>query len=152
MSCFLSPGGGRALRSAKMSSWLPSLRLCTSGVSATTRMTCGSPRWRRPAGPRPGARLTGAGTPRRCRRAVSGSMTTPLRAKPDYQLITDPAEFGSLIDRLIAEAKPVGYDVETSYEGEPRPDAQKHPEENFICGFSLTNSLAWARAIPIAFR
>ena len=78
-------------------------------------------------------------------------MTTPPRAKPDYQLITDPGEFASLIDRLIAEAKPVGYDIETSYEGEPRPDAQKHPEENFICGFSLTNSLSWARAVPIAF-
>ena len=78
-------------------------------------------------------------------------MTTPPRAKPDYQLIIDPEEFSSLIDRLIAEAKPVGYDIETSYEGEPRPDAQKHPEENFICGFSLTNSLDWARAVPIAF-
>ena len=78
-------------------------------------------------------------------------MTTPPRAKPDYQLIIDPEEFSALIDRLIAEAKPVGYDIETSYEGEPRPDAQKHPEENFICGFSLTNSLSWARAVPIAF-
>ena len=45
----------------------------------------------------------------------------------------------------------IGYDIETSYDGDPRPDAQKHPEENFICGFSLTNSLAWARAVPIAF-
>jgi DNA polymerase I-like protein with 3'-5' exonuclease and polymerase domains len=83
--------------------------------------------------------------------AVSGGMSTPLPAKPDYQMITDPDEFSALVDRLIAEAKPVGFDVETSYEGEPRADAQKHPEENFICGFSLTNSLSWARAVPIAF-
>ena len=72
-------------------------------------------------------------------------------AKPDYQLITDLGELESLTDRLIQEAKPTGYDCETSYDGEPRPDAQKHPEENFICGFSLTNSLSWARAVPIAF-
>ena len=78
-------------------------------------------------------------------------MTSPLPAKPDYQLLADPAELETLTDRLIAEAKPIGYDIETSYDGDPRPDAQKHPEENFICGFSLTNSLAWARAVPIAF-
>ena len=78
-------------------------------------------------------------------------MSSPLSAKPDYQMITSPDEFSSLIDRLIREAKPIGYDCETSYEGEPRADAQKHPEENFICGFSLTNALSWARAIPIAF-
>jgi DNA polymerase I-like protein with 3'-5' exonuclease and polymerase domains len=76
---------------------------------------------------------------------------SPLPAKPDYQLITDPGELRALTDRLIAEGKPVAYDVETSYDGEPRADAQKHPEENFICGFSLTNSLAWARAVPITF-
>ena len=97
------------------------------------------------------ASLTGAGTSLRCRSAVLPDMTSPLPAKPDYQLLTDPAELETLTDRLIAEAKPIGYDIETSYEGEPRPDAQKHPEENFICGFSLTNSLAWARAVPIAF-
>jgi DNA polymerase I-like protein with 3'-5' exonuclease and polymerase domains len=83
--------------------------------------------------------------------AVLHFMPSPLPAKPDYQLITDPAELEVLTDRLAAEGKPVGYDIETSYDGEPRADAQKHPEENFICGFSLTNSLSWARAVPIAF-
>lgn len=78
-------------------------------------------------------------------------MASPLPAQPSYSLITDIAELEELTDRLIAEAKPVGYDIETSYEGEPRADAQKHPEENFICGFSLTNSLSWARAVPVAF-
>jgi DNA polymerase I-like protein with 3'-5' exonuclease and polymerase domains len=78
-------------------------------------------------------------------------VTNPLPSKFDYQLITDQAEFEDLTDRLIAEGEPVAYDVETSYHGEPRADAQKHPEENFICGFSLTSSLAWARAVPIAF-
>lgn len=81
----------------------------------------------------------------------AGGLTSPVRARSDDQLITDLAEFEDLIDRLIREAKPVGYDIETSYEGDPRPDAQKHPEENFICGFSLTNSMSWARAVPIAF-
>jgi DNA polymerase I-like protein with 3'-5' exonuclease and polymerase domains len=75
----------------------------------------------------------------------------PLPENPDYQLVTDQGELENLIDRLVDEGKPVGYDCETSYDGEPRADAQKHPEENFICGFSLTNSLKWARAVPIAF-
>jgi DNA polymerase I-like protein with 3'-5' exonuclease and polymerase domains len=70
---------------------------------------------------------------------------------PDYQLITDSGELESLTDRLIHEGSAIGFDCETSYEGEPRADAQKHPEENFICGFSLTNSLSWARAVPVAF-
>ena len=69
----------------------------------------------------------------------------------DTALITDAAELKDLTDRLAGEGKPIGYDVETSYQGEPRADAAKHPEENFICGFSLTNSLSWARAVPIAF-
>ena len=78
-------------------------------------------------------------------------MAPRLPERYDAGLITDAAELKDLTDRLIGEAKPVGYDIETSYEGEPRADAAKHPEENFICGFSLTNSLSWARAVPIAF-
>lgn len=78
-------------------------------------------------------------------------MTPRLPDRYDADLITDAAELKDLTDRLVGEAKPVGYDVETSYEGEPRADAAKHPEENFICGFSLTNSLSWARAVPVAF-
>lgn len=75
----------------------------------------------------------------------------PLPTAPNYALVTEADELLELTDLLIAESAPVAYDIETSYEGAPRPDAQKHPEENFICGFSLTNSLAWARAIPIGF-
>lgn len=85
------------------------------------------------------------------RLAVSRSVAIQIPERYDAALITDPAELENLADRLADEGKPVGYDVETSYEGEPRARAATHPEENYICGFSLTNSLTWARAVPIAF-
>lgn len=64
-------------------------------------------------------------------------------------LITREQELADLAERLLAEGLPVGYDIETGYEGESRESAQLHPEENFIAGFSFTNSVSWARYVPI---
>jgi DNA polymerase I-like protein with 3'-5' exonuclease and polymerase domains len=68
---------------------------------------------------------------------------------PSYALLTVTEEFEQLCERLIAEGRPFGFDIESSYDGEPRSHAQLHPEENFPCGLSLTNSLAWARYAPL---
>lgn len=73
-------------------------------------------------------------------------MTTPT---PSYGLLTADEELEELVRRLGAELKPVGFDIETSYDGEVREKAQLHPEEGFIAGFSLTNSLAWGRYVAL---
>ena len=68
---------------------------------------------------------------------------------PNYELLTDVVELHELVERLIAEGKPVGYDIETGYEGESREKASVHPEENFVVGISFTSSLTWARYVPL---
>lgn len=66
-------------------------------------------------------------------------------AAPSYALISGIEEFERLCARLLADGRPFGFDIETSYEGEEREAAQLHPEENFVAGLSLTNSAAWGR-------
>lgn len=70
-------------------------------------------------------------------------------AGPSYDLLTSESELTSLVARMLAEGRPFGFDIETGYEGESREKAGLHPEENFICGISLTNSVSWARYIPL---
>jgi DNA polymerase I-like protein with 3'-5' exonuclease and polymerase domains len=64
---------------------------------------------------------------------------------PSYGLIGSTEEFEQLCAKLVADGKPFGFDIETSYDGEPREHAQLHPEENFVAGLSFTNDLTWAR-------
>jgi DNA polymerase I-like protein with 3'-5' exonuclease and polymerase domains len=68
---------------------------------------------------------------------------------PNYGLVTSDDELELLFKKLVSDGVPVGYDIETGYEGETREDAQLHPEENFIAGLSLTNDLTWARYLPL---
>jgi len=70
-------------------------------------------------------------------------------AAPSYGLTVSDDEFEKICQRIAADGRPFGYDIETSYDGDPREGAPLHPEENFICGLSLTNSLAWARYAPL---
>lgn len=70
----------------------------------------------------------------------------------NYGLITTDEALQSLVDKLLAEGKPVGFDVETGYEG---PDRKKGSldvdwDAQFVCGFSITNSPDWARYVPVA--
>lgn len=67
----------------------------------------------------------------------------------NYGYIADLDEVVELIDRLIVEGKPIGFDIETGYRGPDKEKTQFHPEEAFIVGFSITNSLQWARYIPM---
>lgn len=72
----------------------------------------------------------------------------------DCGLITTVSELDQVFARVMIDARagrPFAWDIETGYEGEPRPSAAVHPEENFICGFSLTSSTSWARAVPTRF-
>jgi DNA polymerase I-like protein with 3'-5' exonuclease and polymerase domains len=69
--------------------------------------------------------------------------------RPSYRLIETVEDFEQVCQKLVSEGIPFGFDIETSYDGEPREHAQLHPEENFVCGLSFTNSLAWARYAPL---
>ena len=75
-------------------------------------------------------------------------MTSPA---PDYQVSPTTDEVRAICSQLLAERMPVGIDIETGYDGEFRPDAQKHPEEGFIVSIQITNSNHWARFWPLRF-
>lgn len=71
----------------------------------------------------------------------------------NYGAIKSADQFGQFVDRLIAENKPIGFDIESGYTG---PDLEKgallpfHPNW-ILVGFSFTNSPTdWARYVPIA--
>lgn len=72
-----------------------------------------------------------------------------MEVAPSYGLIVSLAEFQALTGKLAGDLQPVAFDIETGYDGETRENAQLHPEENFVAGFSLTNDLTWARYTPI---
>lgn len=73
-------------------------------------------------------------------------MSTPA---PSYGLITTLAELEQVTAKIIAGGRPFGFDIETGYDGPEREGAAKHPEENFVAGISFTDSLSWARYVPI---
>lgn len=70
---------------------------------------------------------------------------------PSYAMITDLGELEELCARLAAEKKPIGLDEETSYPGEDREHGALRAEINWIVSIQLTNSLDWARMIPLGF-
>jgi DNA polymerase I-like protein with 3'-5' exonuclease and polymerase domains len=76
---------------------------------------------------------------------------TDVPAAPSYDLLTDLGEIRERVLALMAAKLPFGFDVETGYLGDSREGASLHPEENFLVSWQLTNSLAWARMIPLAF-
>jgi len=73
-----------------------------------------------------------------------------MPVQPNFALLTDPAELIQLVSQLADAGLPVGFDIETGYEGESREKGSIHPEENFVVGISFTNSLNWARYVPVA--
>lgn len=75
-------------------------------------------------------------------------MTSP---QADYQITATEAEVQAICSQLLADGLPVGIDIETGYDGEARPDVQKHPEEGFIVSMQITNSNRWARFWPLRF-
>jgi len=67
----------------------------------------------------------------------------------NYGIVESLAQLRQLVDKMLTEGKPVGLDCETGYDGPDKAGAQVHPEEGFVVGISFTNSLKWARYIPL---
>lgn len=71
---------------------------------------------------------------------------------PSYAALTDLDEIRERFATMTAELKPIGLDTETGYHGESREEAALHAEENFVVSVQFTNSLDWARMVPLAFQ
>lgn len=68
----------------------------------------------------------------------------------NYGLCTDLAELSELVDGIIARGGPFGFDIETGYTGPDREKFSLHPETAIVVGISFTDSLDWARYVPLA--
>lgn len=68
---------------------------------------------------------------------------------PDYALVTELDEARQFAEILMRSDKPVGFDIETGYLGEPRERGSLDPDTAFVAGFSFTNSNKWARYVPL---
>lgn len=71
-------------------------------------------------------------------------------ALKNYALINSLEELQRYVDRLIADGKPFGFDIETGYHGLPVKKGALRIETNFLVGISFTNSLDWARYVSVA--
>ncbi len=67
----------------------------------------------------------------------------------DYRLVESLDELAFLMQKFLDEGTPVGLDIETGYDGPDRKDASTHPQEGYVVGISFTNSLDWARYVPL---
>ena len=69
----------------------------------------------------------------------------------DYAAITTIEAAKALAEKLLKDNLTIGFDVETGYSGEPFPKRSVDPshKDQFIVGFSITNSKSWARYIPL---
>jgi DNA polymerase-1 len=68
----------------------------------------------------------------------------------NYDLVRSIEELKDFWDRMISENKPIGFDIETGYHGEDDDRGSLKLETNLLVGFSFTNSLNWARYVPLA--
>lgn len=66
-------------------------------------------------------------------------------------LLTDLDAIRERTEAVAAAGLPFAFDVETSHYGEPHEGGSLHAEENYVVSFQFTNSLSWARGIPLAF-
>lgn len=75
-----------------------------------------------------------------------------LSVTKNYGLISSIDQLEKFVDRLISAGKPVGFDIETGYDGPPKEAAALHPEDpcSKVVGFSFTNSTDWARYVPLS--
>lgn len=68
----------------------------------------------------------------------------------NYDIVRSVEELREFFDKIIAESKPFGFDIETGYHGEDQDRGSLRQETNLLVGFSFTNSLNWARYCPMA--
>lgn len=67
----------------------------------------------------------------------------------NYGLVKTVSELKVIMQKFLDEGTPVGLDIETGYDGPDIKDGSVHPQEGFIAGISFTNSLDWARYVPL---
>jgi len=70
---------------------------------------------------------------------------------PSYDRLEDLAEIRARFAAIVDAMEPAGLDIETAYHGESREGGSLHPEENYVVSVQFTNSLDWARMVPLAF-
>jgi DNA polymerase I-like protein with 3'-5' exonuclease and polymerase domains len=71
--------------------------------------------------------------------------------KKNYGAVRKASIFGKFVDRILKDGTAFGFDIESGYVGPDRADLAKwehHPDWRLV-GFSFTNSLEWARYVPI---
>lgn len=67
----------------------------------------------------------------------------------NYGAISTVEELAKFFGRLTPGDDPIGFDIETGYEGPDKEKYSIHPETAFVVGFSFTNSTDWARYVPL---
>lgn len=70
----------------------------------------------------------------------------------NYGLIESIEQLSRFIDKLISDGAVVSVDIETGYKGPAKEAASLRPDDpvSMIVGISFTNSLDWARYVPLA--
>jgi DNA polymerase I-like protein with 3'-5' exonuclease and polymerase domains len=66
-------------------------------------------------------------------------------------LLTSIDELAERVGALIADRRPVAVDFETGYHGEPVEGLSLRAERNILVSWQFTNSLSWARMVPLGF-
>lgn len=67
----------------------------------------------------------------------------------NYDIIGSLEELSEYVDRLIEEGETIGFDIETGYTGPDTPKGAVRSETSLLAGISFTNSLDWARYVPL---
>jgi len=71
-------------------------------------------------------------------------------ANKNFGLITSLEQLQAFADRLIKANTPIGFDIETGYDGPPQESGSLFPQYGgFVVGFSFTNDEKWARYVPL---
>ncbi len=68
----------------------------------------------------------------------------------NYDIVRSVDELKTFWDKMVPEGKPIGFDIETGYHGPDDDRGALKQETNLLVGFSFTNSLNWARYVPMA--
>jgi DNA polymerase-1 len=68
----------------------------------------------------------------------------------NYDVVRSTDELAELWAKITDDGKPTGFDIETGYHGEDDDRGSLKQETNLLVGFSFTNSLNWARYVPLA--
>jgi len=68
----------------------------------------------------------------------------------NYDIVRSVEELEKFWAGMIDKGLPIGFDIETGYHGEDDDRGSLKLETNLLVGFSFTNSLNWARYVPMA--